>query len=95
MLSRMEAGLSGTTFLDPSEVLLLGEHTLQLGFSVRTECKFFFEWVSIHVEKILEIQIVRHGQMNKMSSLVDGRSRIESINERMKINSQCLLRTCS
>ena len=39
MLSRMEAGLNGTTFLDHSEVLLLGEHTLLLGSSVKTESK--------------------------------------------------------
>jgi hypothetical protein len=40
VLSRMEAGLSGTIFLDPSEDLWLGELMLLLGSSARMECNF-------------------------------------------------------
>jgi hypothetical protein len=54
VLSRTEAGLSGTTSLDPSEDLLLGELTLLPGSSVRTECKFcscgIFNWMVCMVD---------------------------------------------
>jgi hypothetical protein len=45
VLSRTEVGLSGTTFLDPSEVLLLGELMLLAGSSARMECKYFVAYI--------------------------------------------------
>lgn len=60
MLSRTEVGLSGTTFLDPSEVLLLGELMLLAGSSARMECKYFVAYI-----------LLRFGEKTNYRSLME------------------------